>query len=100
MQIVLRAARLPLPGDAAENRQPIVRRTAILAWIRPHVPVCKRVIAAFSACLKPRVFNRCMTQYLVDDHLDPETVSLLEHRLEVRHGSKYRINRSIIGNVV
>src|SRR6478609_2490646 len=72
VQVVLPAARLPSPGDATEDRQPVVRRRAVLARIGPYVPVRLRIGVALTALLEPGVLAGAVAQHLVDDDLEPE----------------------------
>ena len=45
VQVVLAAPRLPLPGRAAEHREPVVGRRAVGLGVGPDVPVGLRVVA-------------------------------------------------------
>ena len=45
MQVVLSAGLIPFPGGAAKDAQPVVRRGAIRASIRPDVPIAPRADA-------------------------------------------------------
>ena len=59
VQVVLAAPRVPLPGGAAEDRQPVVRRRAVVARVGPDVPVGLRVVAARAALDEP---NGCWSE--------------------------------------
>src|SRR6185312_5948353 len=48
VQVVLLAARLPLPGRAAEDREPVVGGRAVGARIGPYVPVRLGIISALA----------------------------------------------------
>jgi hypothetical protein len=100
VQVVLPAARLPGPGDAAEYRQPVVRRRAVLARIGPHVPVRLRIGAALAALLEPGVLAGAVAQHLVDDDLEPEAVGLGHQPIEIRQRAKHGVDRPVIGDVV
>src|SRR3546814_19005349 len=59
---LLAAAWLPLPGDTAENRQPVVRRADVGFGVGPHIPVGLRIVAATAAFLEPRMLDRVVTK--------------------------------------
>ncbi len=100
VQVVLAASRLPLPCDAAENGQPVVGRCPVRPRIGPHIPVGFRIVAARAALAKPRVFARCVTQNVIDDHLEPESMRLREQPLEVSHRAEHGIDIAVIRHVV
>ena len=100
VQVVLAASRFPLPGHAAEQRQPVVGRAAVRLRIGPDVPVGLVVAAAFAALAEPRVLARRMAEDLVDHHADAESVGLRQQAVEVVEGAEQRIDVAIVGDVV
>ncbi len=100
VQVVLLAARLPLPGAAAEQRQPVVGRGAILARVGPDVPVGLRVAAVLAALAEPGMLDRRVAQHLVDHHLQAQAVGLGQQAVEVVQAAEQRINVAVIGDVV
>ena len=100
VQVVLAAARLPLPCTAAEQRQPVVRRRAVGPGVGPHVPVGLRVVAALPAFAEPCVLGRGMAEHLVDHHLQPQPVRLVQQAVEILQRAEQRIDLAVIGDVV
>ena len=100
VQVVLPAPRLPFPGDAAEDRQPVVGRRAIRLRIRPHEPVRLWVVAAGAALAEPLVVDRAMAEHLVDHHLQAQRMRLGEQAVEVPERAEQRIDVAEIGDVV
>ena len=100
VQVVLTAPRLPLPGHAAEDRQPVVRRRAVRARVGPHVPVGPGVVAALAALAEPGVAIGGVAENLVDDDLQAQTVRLLHDAVEVGQGAEQRIDVAVVGDVV
>ncbi len=100
VQVVLAATRIPLPGAAAENRQPIVRRIAVLLAIGPHVPVGLGIVAALTALDKPRVRVRRVREHLVDHHLEAEFMRTLDQRADVVERAEHRVDVAVVADVV
>ncbi len=100
VQVVLRAARLPLPGATAEYRQPVVGRAAIGAGIGPHVPVGARIVATLPAFPEPLVFSRGVAQHLVDHDLQAQRVGLGQQPVEIGQRAEQRVDRAVVGDVV
>ncbi len=100
VQVVLRAPRLPCPSDTAEYRQPVVRRAAIGARVRPYVPIGAWIVAALAALAKPVVLDRRVAQHLVDHHLETQAVRLGEQRVEIRERAEQGIDGAVVGDVV
>ncbi|MNR23268.1 hypothetical protein D3C85_1402780 [compost metagenome] len=100
MQIVLAATRIPLPGAAAEDAEPVIRRRAFRLGIRPHVPVGARVVAAGAAFGKPRVLVGGVAQYQVDQHLQAQLVGAANQRAEIVQRAEHRVHIAIIRHVV
>ncbi len=100
VEIVLAAARLPVPGRAAEHRQPVVGRRPVLLWIGPDVPVGLGVVAAAAALLEPRMAVRGMRVHLIDDHPQPEPMGFGQQAVEVGEGAEHRVDVAVVGDVV
>jgi len=100
VQVILAAARLPLPGDTAENGQPVVGWAAIGLGIGPHVPVGFRIVAAAATFLEPFMFDRVVTEHLVDHHFQAKAMRLGQQTVEVGQGAEQWIHRAVVGDVV
>jgi len=100
VQVILAAARLPLPRDTPEYGQPVVGRAAIGLGIGPHVPVGFRIVAAAAAFLEPRVLDRVVAEHLVDHHLQAKTMRLGQQTVEIGQGAEQRVHRAVVGDVV
>jgi hypothetical protein len=96
MQIVLAPARVPLPGRAAEDRQPVARRRAVGFGIGPDVPVALGVVAARAALLEPGMLVRGVRNHLVDHYPQAEPVRLGDDRVEVGERAEHRIDAAIV----
>ncbi|MNN07338.1 hypothetical protein D3C81_1201620 [compost metagenome] len=100
VQVVLLAARLPLPGATAEQRQPVVGRGAVLARIHPHIPVRLRIAAVLPALAEPGMLDRGMAEHLVDHHLQAQAMSLGQQPVEVVKAAEQRIDIAVVGDVI
>ena len=100
VQVVLLTARLPLPGAAAEQRQPVVGRRAVLARVGPDVPVRLRVAAVLAALAEPGVLDRGVAQHLVDHHLQAQAMGLGQQAIEVVQAAEQRIDVAVVGDVI
>ena len=100
VQVVLAAARLPLPGAAAEHRQPVAGRRAVGLGVGPDVPVGLGVVAALPALLEPGVLVAGVAGDEVHHHLEAEPVGLGEQRVEVRQRAEQRVDGAVVGDVV
>ena len=69
VQVILLPPRVPLPGTAAKDRQPIVGRPAVALWLGPDIPIGFIVAAAFAAFLKPRMRRGRVRQHKINHHL-------------------------------
>jgi len=84
VQVILPAARFPLPGAAAKNGQPVVGRGAIFTRIGPDIPVGLGVMAILAAFLKPGVLNGGMAENLVNHDFQAQRVGLVQQAVKVR----------------
>jgi len=100
VQVVLLTARLPLPGAATEQRQPVVGRGAVLARVGPDVPVGLRIAAVLAALAEPGVLDRGMAQHLVDHHLQAQAMGLGQQAVEVIQVAEQRVDVAVVGDVV
>ena len=100
VEVVLRAPRFPLPGNAPKDRQPVVGRTAVGPRVGPHVPGGAGVAAILPALDEPGVFRGGMAEHLVDHHLEAQAVRLAQQTVEVLQRAEQRIDSAIVGNVI
>ena len=97
---ILLAAGVPLPGGAAEDRQPIVGRRAVRLGVGPHIPVGLGVGAARPALLEPRMLVGSVRDHLVDHHLEAEPVRLGDKGVEIGERAEHRVDVAIVRDVV
>jgi hypothetical protein len=100
VQVILAPARFPLPGHAAEDRQPVVRWRAVVARVGPDVPVGARIVAAFAAFAEPRVLVGRVAEHLVDHDPEAARMRLLHEPVEIRQRAEQRIDVAEVGDVV
>ncbi|KAG0751314.1 hypothetical protein G6F24_014436 [Rhizopus arrhizus] len=100
VQVVLLAARLPLPGTAAEQRQPVVGRRAVLARVGPYVPVRLGIAAVLATLAEPGVLDRGVAQHLVDHHLQAQAMGLGQQAIKVVQAAEQRIDVAVVGDVI
>jgi len=100
VQVVLHAPGVPLPGRAAEDRQPVVRRRAIGFRVCPDIPAGLRVRAVGATCRKPRMLVGRMRDDAVDHDFQAQAVRFGDQRVEVGQRAEHRIDAAIIGHVV
>ena len=100
MHVILLAHAVPFPGRPAENRQPVVRRRAVRLRIGPDIPVGFRVAAARPALDKPGMPVGRVRDHLIDDDLEPETMGLRHHLVEIVQRPELRIDIAIIRDVI
>ena len=100
VHVVLLAPSIPLPGRAAEDRQPVVGRGAVGAGVSPNVPVGARIVARGPALHEPRVLVGGMGQHEVDHHLEPEPVRLGHHGVEILQRAEHRVDVVVVRHVV
>ena len=100
VQIVLAAARLPLPGRAAKHGQPVVRHGAVRLLVGPYIPVGFRIVAAGAAFHEPRVDVGRVRQHLVDHHFQAQLMGARHQAVEIGQSTKHGVDVAEIGNVV
>ena len=100
VQVVLAAARVPLPGRAAEDRQPVVGRRAVRLGVGPDVPVGLGIVAARTAFPEPGMLVGGVRDDRIDHHAQPEPVRLVDQRVEIGERAEHRIDVAIVGDVV
>ena len=100
MQIILTAARIPLPRRSAKYRQPVIRRRTIRLRIGPDKPVCFRIAAILAAFNEPRMLIRAMRQHLINHNFQTKLMCLVQQAVEIFQRAKQRINITVIGNIV
>ena len=91
------------PGQAAEQRLPVVRRQ--LAVAAPPVAENEPVpLPAAGRCrqrgLEQRVCARAMIGHQVDDHPYLVRFAVFDQAIEVRHGAEQRIHGAVVADVV
>ena len=100
MEVILPAARIPLPGAPAENRWPVIGRGAVLHGIGPDEPVGAGIGAVEPAFAEPGMLVGCVAEHLVDDDLEPQIVRPRHQGVEILHGAEQAIHLDIIRDVV
>ena len=100
VQIILHPPAVPLPGRAAEDRQPVVGRRAVGLGVGPDIPIGLGVVAARAAFDEPRMRLGGMRQHEVDHHPDVQGMRRLDDGVEIRQRAEHRIDIAVIGNVV
>gem|GEM_PF-4319473 len=100
MQVVLPARFVECPGLAAEVANPVVRQRAVFGRIDPYVVVAVLAIRIYERRLKPLVLVARMIRHDVDQHLDTESMCLLDDRIKVIKRSIGWIDRFVVGDVV
>ena len=101
VEIELLPSRLPLPGGpAVEDRQPVVRRSAVGLGIRPDVPVGLRVVPALPAFFEERMQIAGMRKHLVNDHAQPGFMRGVYELVEIVQRAEQGIDAGMVGDVV
>src|ERR1700733_2515342 len=100
MKVILTAPRIPSPGAAAEDGQPIVRRTAVGGGIGPDIPVGFGAVMRRATFLEPGMIDRGMAPNQVDDHFEAERVGACDDGVEISQRSKPWVDTSVIGDVI
>ena len=100
VQVILAATRLPLPGDAAEDREPVVGRAAVAPGVGPDVPVGLRVVPRLAALQEPAMLVAGVARHEVDQDPQAQAVGLLEHPVEVVERAEDRVDVAVVGDVV
>jgi hypothetical protein len=99
VQVVLLTARLPLPGAAAEQRQPVVGRRAVLARSAQTYQSASG-LRGLAALAEPGMLDRGVAQHLVDHHLQAQAMGLGQQAVEVVQAAEQRVDVAVIGDVV
>ena len=100
VQVVLAAARLPLPRGAAEDGGPVAGRGAVGLGVGPDIPVGLGVGAVAAALLEPGMLVAGMADDLVDDDLQAQGVRAGDHGVEIGHAAEQRVDAGIVGHVI
>src|SRR3990167_8843646 len=100
VQVVLAPARVPLPGAAAKDRQPVVGRGAVGPRIGPDEADGPGVFAAGAALGEPGVLVGAVREHLVDHDLQTQRVGALHQRLEVVERDEHGIDVVVVADVV
>ena len=100
VQVILLAPRVPGPGGAAKDRQPVRRRRAIMAGVGPDIPVGLRVQPVLPAFHKGRMLVGSVAQDLVDDDLQPQLMRAGDKGVEIGQRAKDRVDVLIIADVI
>ncbi len=100
VQVILFAPRIPLPGAAAKDRQPVVRRRSVRLGIRPDIPAGFRIIAAGTAFREPRVLIRTVRHYQIDHDLQAKLMRAFDQPVEILHAAEDRIDAAIIADII
>ncbi len=100
VHVELFARAIPFPSWTAENRQPVVRRSAIGVRVCPNEPVGFGIVAANTAFLEPIVLIGAMRKHLVDHDFQAKAVGFGQHFVEIGQRTKHRVNVTIIGNII
>ena len=105
VEVELVAFRLPGPGRAAEERDPVVRRqrAAIgveVGRIAPDVPVRERPLPRLATRLEPGMLVARVVHHEVEDDPHPALVRLGDEPFEVGLRAEDRIDRGVVADVV
>ena len=100
VQIVLAAARVPLPGRAAEDRQPVVGRRAVRLGARPRRTSRPWHCRGWPAFLEPGMLVGGVRDDRIDHHAQAEPMRLVDQRVEIGQRAEHRIDVAIVGDVV
>ena len=100
VQIVLSAARLPFPGAAAEQRQPVIGRIAGRRGVGPDIPVGLGVGSVFSAFFKPGVARARMADHQINQNFESQSVSFGQEGAKIVKSSEQGIDVAIVRNVI
>ena len=93
-KIILPAALVIVPCGSSELTAPVV-------WhVTPDVPVTLLSQSGRTAFLKPRMIRRGMIQHHIQNDPYSPFVSILQQQTEVIHGSVFRVDRRVIGNII
>jgi hypothetical protein len=100
VQVILAAARVPLPGAAAEDGEPVVGWVAVVPGVGPDVPVGLGVVAAAAALDEPGVLVAAVREHLVDHDLQAQFVRAGDEGAEVFQRAEHRIDVTVVADVV
>ena len=104
VHVELLARGLPLPGAAAEDRRPVVRRDRLAAapagGIAPQIPVGMLAVPAPARVHEPRMEVARVVEDEVEDHPEPALVRGRDQPVEVVERPEHRIDRRVVGDVV
>ena len=99
MQVIFAALGVKLPAVLSEKARPIVGQTPVRPAVLPVVIV--RVGAGFvPAFLKPVVLRGGVVNDQIHDDADAAALCLRDEALHVRHGAVFRVNLTVIADVV
>lgn len=99
VQPPLTRVRVERPGWPAEGANPVVRRPAGRA-AAPDVPVPLRVSPRRSGAPEPRMFVRGVVRDEIEQDANPESMRLLEKRVEGLEVAEPRVDPAVIRDVV
>ena len=98
MQVPFANMRFPGPGGTAKLRIPVAGRFARYPLFKNKVVLV--ALVARDGALKPLMLARNMVKYHVEHKADAARMRLARKLFELLHGSKSRIDASVIGHVV
>jgi hypothetical protein len=97
--VVLAGRWIVLPGRAAEDRGPVVRRAGV-SRIAPDVPIALGVIPARARLDEPRMLIRRVVEHEVEDDADAAGVRLAHKGCEVLERAILGGHAGVVGDIV
>jgi hypothetical protein len=103
--VELAPPRLPGPGRATEERDPVVRRQRFAirvdaGRIAPQIPVGVGVVARPPAGIEPGVLIAGVVHDEVEDQPHAPAMDLVEEAIEIGFGAEDRVDPSVVADVV
>ena len=99
VEVILSAFFVLLPGTAAKPGSPVIWLLPVLS-ILPDIIIAIRTLLCLPALHKPRMLIRSMIHHQIHYDLEMMGMCFCQQMIKVLHGSEFRHNIAIIGDVI